>query len=74
VLARLDIAQVLVWSRPTSPVGEDLAARGGDRSRLACDERAMPLPRDPSSGAVPAGTACLSFRTTPAYGDRVGCH
>jgi len=34
----------------------------------------MPLPRDPSSAAVPAGTACLSPGTTPAYGDRVGCH
>ena len=34
----------------------------------------MPLPRGPSSGAVSAGTACLSPGTTPAYGDWAGCH
>jgi len=66
----LDLAQVLVWSRPTSPTSPHAAAIEAGSS---C-ERAMPLPREPSSGAVSAGTACLSPGTTPAYGERVGYH
>jgi len=62
-------------SGPARPRPADLDRRTRRRSKsVARGERAMPLPRDPSSGAVSAGTACLSSGTTPAYGDRVGCH